>query len=335
MGRIRATLQGNACDRVPVFAQVFGHAAVTAGVPLQRYLTDGATLARCQLHALERYGYDAVFALMDVCVESEALGSRLNYRESLYPTIERYALSDPAGVRDLAVPDPRQAGRMPEMLKALELLRRELGDRVLVTGGVLGPMTLAGQLMGLEKALFLAIDHPDLFAEVLDFGLEVVEAFALAQLEAGAHLCMVFDPAASQSVIPPQMFREFELPRLARLFSRLKSAGSLANWLHIAGPIESICPYYRQAGVEIANVDYCNDLVQIRRMAPGVCLNGNLKPLSFVEDSPREIAEEAAELLRLWGSSGGFILSPGCEVPLESRGENIDALVVACRTGAL
>ena len=64
-------------DRVPVIAQVFGHAAALAGVPLDEYVRDGATLARCQLAAWKRYGYDAVFAVMDVNVETEAIGSIL------------------------------------------------------------------------------------------------------------------------------------------------------------------------------------------------------------------------------------------------------------------
>lgn len=330
LGRFRAALKGEPGDRVAVIAQVFGHAAVAAGVPLGRYLRDGETLARCQLHALQRYGYDAVFAMMDVNVETEALGSSLTFRDSLYPRIDRYVLSDVAAIDLLAVPDPHLSGRMPELLKAVALLRRELGERVPVVGAVLGPMTLVGQLMGLERALFLAIDQPDLFARILDFAVEVAFAFAVAQLEAGAHLIMVFDPVASQAVIPPQMFREFELPRLTRLFPMLKGAGSLANWLHIAGPIESISPSYRQAGVDIANVDYCNDPAQIRKVTPGLCLNGNLKSLSFVDGSPREIGSAAAGLLGMWGG-GGFILSSGCEVPTESRPENIDALVAASR----
>ena len=73
----------------------------------------------------------------------------------------------------LVVPDPNRSGRMPELLKAAGILRRELGNEVLIVGCVLGPMTLAMQLMGPEKALFLAADEPDLFGRVLDFATDV------------------------------------------------------------------------------------------------------------------------------------------------------------------
>jgi uroporphyrinogen decarboxylase len=327
--RIEAAVRFGKPDRVPVIAQVFGHAAALAGVPLGEYVRDGELLARCQLRALERYGYDAVFALMDTSVETEALGSRLAYRADSYPYVERHALADAAALERLAVPDPARSARMPEMLRAARLLRRELGNEVLVVGCVLGPMTLTTQLLGAEKALFLAADEPDLFARVLDFAAQVAAAFGLAQIEAGAHLAMVFDPSASPAVIPSQFFREFELPRLTGLFAALKSGGALANWLHIAGPAEAILPYYPEAGVEIANADYCVDPLRARRILPRTCIDGNIKPLSFTEATPDEVAAESARLLELFSPGGGFILSSGCEIPPESRPENVAAMVAA------
>jgi uroporphyrinogen decarboxylase len=327
--RIQAAVSFGKPDRVPVIAQVFGHAAVLAGVPIGEYVRDGELLARCQLQALARYGYDAVFALMDTSVETEALGSRLACRADSYPYVEQYALADAWELDRLAVPDPALSGRMPELLKAARILRREVGDEVLIVGCVLGPMTLATQLMGAEKALFCAADEPEQFGRVLDFAAEVVVSFGLAQLAAGVHLPMVFDPAASPAVIPPQFFREFELPRLKRLFAAFKSAGALAGWLHIAGPAETIYPYYPEAGVEIANLDYCVDPLRARQILPTTCLDGNLKPLSFVEATANDIAAESARLLEMFSPRGGFILSSGCEIPPESKPENVAAMVAA------
>jgi uroporphyrinogen-III decarboxylase len=91
--RIQAPVRFEKPDRVPVIAQVFGHAAVLAGVPLDRYVRSGESLARCQTEALEHYGYDAVFALMDVNVETEAMGSVLTYRPNSYPVVKSYVVS--------------------------------------------------------------------------------------------------------------------------------------------------------------------------------------------------------------------------------------------------
>jgi uroporphyrinogen decarboxylase len=294
--RVIAAVNFQPTDRVPVMAQVFGHAAVLAGVKLGAYLRDGALLARCQLHALAYYDYDAVFALMDVGVESEALGSTLTYHADQYPSVQSYRLAGAAKLDTLAVPDPQRAGRMPEVLKAARILRQSVGRDVPVVGCVMGPMTLATQLLGIETALYLAIDHPEQFADLLDFAAEVGIRFGLAQLEAGAHLPIVFEPSASPEVIPPAFYREFVLPRLTRVFTAFKQAGSPAM-----------------------------------QILPQTCLDGNLKPLLFVAGTPAEVAAESRRLIHLFANRGGFILSSGCEIPPESQPENIAALVHATR----
>ncbi len=100
---------------------------------------------------------------------------------------------------------------MNSIIKAAVILRREVGNDVLVVGCVLGPMTLAVQLLGIEKAIYMAIDEPGQFTQLLDFATSVIIRFGEAQLEAGVHLPIVFEPASTPDVIPPQFFREFIL----------------------------------------------------------------------------------------------------------------------------
>ena len=329
--RIKATVNFERPDRVPVIPQVFGHAATVAGVSLGEYVQNGKLLARCQIQALKKYDYDAVFALMDTSVETEAAGSVLTYRADQYPDVRTYALSNAADLSGLSAPDPHRAGRMPELLQAARILRREVGDDVFVVGCVSGPMTLATQLLGIEAALYLAIDEPEQFSRLLDFATEIVIQFGIAQIEAGAHLPIVFNPSASPAVIPYQFFREMELPRLRKVFATFKQAGAVANWLHIAGPAEPILSLYPQAEVDIANIDYEVDPLDAQRALPDVCLDGNIKSFAFVEATPDMIAEESSGLMNLFANRGGFIMSSGCEIPPESRPENIAAMVAAAR----
>ena len=75
-------------------------------------------------------------------------------------------------------------------------MRRRLGDDALVAGAVAGPMTTSAQLYGIENALYLAIDDPPRLAAALDFATRLAIAYGLAQLDAGAHAVIVFEPAA-------------------------------------------------------------------------------------------------------------------------------------------
>jgi uroporphyrinogen decarboxylase len=329
--RIQAAVAFEVTDRVPVLPQLFGHAAVIAGETIHDYGRSGDLLARCQLKALERYGHDAVFAVADTSVETEAAGSELAYRTNDYPYVQTHAFSKSTNLTAVAIPDPSRAGRMPEILHALTILRRELKDEVLVVGCVLGPMTMAGQLLGLETALYLAIDDPAGFQRLLDFSTEVVIRFGVAQIEAGAHLPMVFDPAASPDVIPPALFRELEGPRIKRLFEAFHAAGAHANWLHIAGPTTPILPFCLDTGADILNFDYCVDPSAIMDKAPSACCNGNIKCLDFEEATPQSILSQSMKLMDQFRHRGGFILSSGCEIPPGARPENVEALVSATR----
>jgi uroporphyrinogen decarboxylase len=327
--RIRRTIAFQPCDRPPVIAQVFAHAAPACGRSVDAYLSSGAVAAACQLEARAHYGYDAVFAVLDLSLEAEAVGGEIRSQPGLYPAVARPPCAPDDDFPRLAVPDPETAARLPMVLEMATSLRRACGDEALVTGLVQGPMTLAVQFLGIEKALYLAADHPDRFLELLDYTTAVAQAFGLAQLSAGAHLALVFEPAACPEVVPPGLFREMIGPRLARLFAAFERAGATGNWLHIAGKTAAVLPRYAALGADIGNFDYCVDPEALLAALDGspLCLDGNIKPLSFVTDGADEVEREARRLLRLFDRRGGFILSSGCEIPPESREANVAAMV--------
>jgi uroporphyrinogen decarboxylase len=329
--RIRRTIAFQPCDRPPVIPQVFGWAALACGRSLDDYLSSGAVAAACQLEACARHGYDAVFAVLDLTLEAEAAGGEIQRRPGLYPAVLRPPHQPDDDFRRSRVPDPLREGRLPQVLEMATTLRRACGDQVLVVGLVQGPMTLAVQLVGMERALYLAADDPDRFLQLLDHAARVGDAFGRAQLAAGAHVVLLFEPAACPEVVPPGLFREMIAPRLAALFAAFRGAGAIANWLHVAGATAPILPRYHALGADIGNFDYC---VEPERLVAdpalgALCLDGNVRSLSFVMDASADVEREAAQLLRLFERRGGFILSSGCEIPPEARPDNVAALVRA------
>ena len=329
--RLTATLRFEAADRTPVIPQVFAHAAVRAGVPIVDYLHDGALLARCQIEARREYGSDAVFAFMDVAVEAEAMGCRLEFPDGQYPHVTAHSLLPDTPFGKLELPDPQRDGRLPELLRATALLREELDGVAPVVGVVLGPMSLAQQLMGAETALYLAVDEPERFEQLLDLTAEVARRHGRALLGAGAQIVVVFEPAGSPVVVPAAFFRELLAPRIAALNAAFKAAGALATWLHIAGDVTPILPAYERTGADIVNLDYEVDPERAALVLPRACLDGNVRSLAFVLETADEVAAEGRRLVARLRARGGFILSSGCEIPPEARPENIAALVSAAR----
>jgi len=196
--RLEAALAGHAFGKSLCIPLVFGGAAFLTKVKLKEYLQNGEILAQCQLNSQQKFDYDAVFVYGDNCIEAEALGSKIYFPENAYPYIEKYRLEDPKQLKELPDFNPLTDGRMPELLRAAAFLKAELGDNLPIVGVVLGPMSIASQLMGLERLLYLLLDSPCEFEDIIRFASGVSLKSGLALLAQGAHISAVIDPSSSQ-----------------------------------------------------------------------------------------------------------------------------------------
>lgn len=320
-------LEGNSYDRFPCIPLVFGYAANVGGLKLRKYLQNGEYLALCQMNSQRKFGYDAVFVYGDNCIEAEAVGCKLHFPENAYPYITKYVAKDFRKFEKLKLPNPKEDGRMPELLKAARLIKSNVGNDLPIVGILLGPMSIAGQLMGLENLLYLLIDTPHKFTNILNYTSEISMKFGLALLEAGVHIPLILEPSASQSIIPSEFFIDYLIPYMNQIIGEFKIRGALASWLMITGNTRDILPYFSQCGADIVTVDYEVSLQEAFNIAPELILAGNVKPFSFVNNLPQSIHTLGKKLIKLAVGKKGFILSSGCELPLDTRPENIFAFI--------
>ncbi len=325
--RVINSIKGEQTDRVAVVPEVFGVTARVAGYNIYEYITDPNKLAKSQLMAREVLCHDMLFSFADLSVEAEALGCDLEYKDDAYPVVKAPMISTHNDLDVIELPDPYKTGRMPVVIEASSILRDKSRDECIVTACIMGPFSIAGQILGIEGLLYRIIDEPEFVDKVLDLTEEVSKAYGLALLKAGAHCHIIFDPMVSPMVVPPEIFRRFELPRLKRLFETFKQAGSLFSWLSIAGDTRKILPYYKEASVELTTVDYNVPVSDAFRLSD-IAINGNIRPFGFVTASSEEIRNEAIRCIEE-ALSGRFLLGSGCEVPIDSKIENIKALVEA------
>jgi uroporphyrinogen decarboxylase len=65
-----------------------------------------------------------------------------------------------------------------------------------------------------------------------------------------------------------------------------------------------------------------------------IALMGNLDPVKvFLQSTPEEVAQATKALLDDMKEIKNFILSSGCDIPMESPLENIEAFMKAARKG--
>lgn len=316
-------------DRVPIFPLVTTHAAVVAGMPLRDYYTDGAAMARAQLFVQERYGIDFISFFSEVGLIAEALGSRYYYPEDDLPCLSRPRWNELVEPDDYVV-DPYRDGRLRVYLDGIGHAYDARADRVPILAYLPAPFTTAQQLMEQEAFLVGLLTAPERIHRLLQFVTRSVIKFAQAVIRAGG-LPILVDPLASGSVISPEQYQEFALPYEAEVIRYLHRF-DLDVVLHICGDTRLMADLMPLTGADLLSVDRI-EIGQAVAAAGDRCrLIGNYDTTSLLLGRVDAIEREVTEMVRKGlACPRGFVAATGCEVPLATPPENIDAFVRAAK----
>ncbi|MFH1138851.1 MAG: uroporphyrinogen decarboxylase family protein [Pseudomonadota bacterium] len=273
-----------------------------------------------------RFQADFVNIMDDGIICSETLGARLIRPDYDFPSVLEPLLASPRDLASLRVPDPGRDGRMPLNLKALKMLAEASEKPVVVS--VVGPFTLAGQLLGVQDLARHIIRDPAFVRDLLDFTAAAVGAYARAAVAAGADLVSLAEPTAV--VLPPGRFEELALENLQKIFSTLDCWKAL----HICGNTSPLLYAMVQAGADALSLDQVMDLPALAPFVPEtMVLFGNIAPIEVMVDlGPAEVRDRVLQLLRAAADFPNFILSTGCDLTRDTPLENMAAFMEAGRT---
>jgi uroporphyrinogen decarboxylase len=338
--RIRRTIARQPADRLPVAPYLANWTARFAGVSLKDYCSDARRMAAAQLAAWEKVGQDVIFPDADNYYLAEGFGCQAALHEEEVPTLARPALRSCQEVFDLEVPDPHRDGRMPVYLEATRLIAAQLGEEAAIRVPGTGPFAVASTMIGVEEFLIEVsrieqgeeLGNAAAIERMLDLAAEALTRFGLAQMAAGEHILQCGDSLASASVISPETFRRFVLPRHQRIFAAWKQAGALTA-LHVCGRNARVLGLFAATGADIVAIDSLVDLRTAKGEIGGqVTLIGNIDPVGvMLKGTVAQVEAAARDCIAAAGAGGGYILGTGCEVPPHAPLENIQALVRMAR----
>lgn len=322
-------------DRVVVYPLITSHAAAVAGVSVRQNCTDGKTMAQAQLAALRFYKHDAISIFSDVAFVAEALGSKLYFCENDVPILQEPVLDDSQRWQDLKIPDAVSLpGRYGIYQEAIEICQRDTGDVTPILAFIPAPVTTAALLRGPEDFLADTLMDPQSCHRLLEISLRAGLDLADVCIDAGA-IPMLVDPLASASVISPRLFAEFAQPYLKRFSDHLHRS-DFDVFLHICGRSEGILESIPATGCDLFSCDHVPLGKARDKIGSQVRLIGNLRPADLLENSPQQIEDKVDAILHLAKDNPkGFVLSTGCEVPIDAPRENVQAFIRAGRSGGL
>jgi len=334
--RIRKVLKFEEPDRVPVFPLVHFGTAHVGGVKIKEFSIDAKTNAHCLICAYKECGYDGVHPAVDVTVEGEAVGSKVQYPEDNIPFVVEPFLKSP-DVNKLEMPDPYKVGRMPMIIESTRMCAREIGKEAYICPAIMGPLNCASQIRGVESLMFDFMDRADFVDELLDFTTELEIAYGKALLDAGAHSILMGEALCSPAFLSPQFYRRFVVPKQKKLISALFEHGAESTILHVCADTSSIMEDYAvNTGTNIVDLDWqidmawAIDLPTVKKAR--VTARGNLNPAGkLFTGTPEEVMNEARGLVEKAAKGGRFILGSGCDVAPDSLPKNVKAMVEASK----
>lgn len=325
--RILSLFRREGIDKMPCFSgqgMVTLPAIESIGVEFSHIHISAQNMANAAKETMVRYGFDSVVVPYDMCTIPEALGLKMSLyeetQEVLYPTIP-YKWPHP---KEVTIPeDYMDRGRMPEVSKAISLLKEAIGVDHAIGSWVLGPFTLAGQLVELDVLMKMTYKEKSTVERFLDELADLIIDLGRHYRDQGADYLSLREMGTGSDLLSPRTFKEMIQPRLRQI---LEAWGS-PNVLHICGATDLIIELMNDCGADTLSVDQKNNLLESRRkLGNDVILLGNFDPFKTL----CVIKEEQVEpVIKKCVEDGADAVWPGCDIWPMVKEENVKAYVRA------
>lgn len=328
--RCQRAIRREVPDRVPVVPLIISHAVRQAGVAFCDYNHQPELIVSVQAQAWKRYGYDGIHITTDNWILPEAAGVPVQFSDDLPPVGLTRPLNSTLDLDRLtSLSSAKTAARMALLPAATRCARKELADSCLIKANFdQGPFSLASAVRGIESLMTDTVDQEQFVFDLLEYSVELVTHLGIEVGRAGAHAVTFGDAVAG--LISRKDFSKFAYPALKEVISRIHAAVDVPVFLHICGRTTHIVDLMADTGADVLELDYQNDFGEMKRVVGDVvCLEGNLDPVGLLLQGDHEKVYRESQKLILAAGPGGFILSSGCEVPRDTKSENIAAMVRA------
>ena len=335
--RVKAVLDMQIPDRIPVMMHNFQTCAKEAGITMAEFRSSAEKMSNAMIQACIKYDLDGILLDVDTALLASACGADVKYPEDIAAVTEDVQpRSMEQLIEDLPKVDLRRSERVQIYLDAVHRLSRWCNENDVYLRGNAdqGPFSLACELTGMTQFLINLVDedNEELIKELIGQTYRISLEMHKLCMEAGADGTSYGNSSEGCSVISPDMFREFALPYEKRLASDLNAIGSRAI-CHICGNVNPILEDLASTGCIAYEFDAKTDIELAQKISKGhFSISGNIDPALIYERTPDEIIPQVRKLLDLYRNKGGLIICSGCAISPNTPEENIYAIVNTVKT---
>jgi MtaA/CmuA family methyltransferase len=329
--RMDAFSRGEEIDRVICVPDMGVTMAPFIGVKVSEYYHSAELMANLEIALFKRLRHDSVGISTSLRGVAEAMGSRIAYPDYNISYLLQPAINSVEQVESLKVVNPLKDGRLPILLEALKLTKDALIKDVDVGAAMSGPFSVAASVVGTENLLKWMIRYPEKVHTLMEIVAESNNRYIEEVAKLGLSISFA-DPVSSTSLIGPKQFREFSLPYLQKNISKIKETTGSAPGIHICGKSKEIWRDVVAAGISNFSIDNVEDLEEAKEiMGDKVIITGNVPPVDAIYLGTKEDIFEAVKqsIKKGHDSKKGYILSTGCQIPMNTPIENIEMFMEA------
>lgn len=299
------------------------------GIGVDELLSDSSKYAEGMKAIADRTDALASVSFMDLSLEAEAFGAEIKFVEGEVPTVIGTLVEDEAAAEALEIPSVH-SGRLDicfeGMKKALELI----DDRP-VFAGIIGPFSLAGRLVDVNKAMLYCKKNPELLHTVLRKATDFIIAYAKEYKKLGAHGVAMAEPLAG--LLSPRLAAKFSEPYVKEIAEALKAEDFIVIYHNCGNAVLKQAESIYSTGCDAYHFGNAINMKEMMEVTPeGTIAMGNVDPAQeFTNGTPESIREATLKVMEECCSYPNFIISSGCDIPPGAKWENIDAFFAAAK----
>ena len=333
--RIKAYNEGKEVDYLPfilhapdfAMANIFGYTTM-------EYNKDFETRIKVIETMRSRFGIDSMSIGLSLRALGAAAGSKLFFPENGIDYVEDHILKDYADMDNLKEIDPRKDKGLSSILETAKRLKDKFPDMNITTRAA-GPISTAVSIRPIEQILKDTRKNPEKLHELLEFCTRnTLRWFEVFKEELGPAGTSFSDPVTCMNVISKSQFDEFSLPYIKELIRGTEQIMGRKPGSHICGKTSRIWNDLADAGLSFFSVDNCEDLLEIKEaVGDRMQIAGNVPPVDvMLHGTIDDVIRSCIDCVkRCADSPKGFILATGCQLPIGTPEENVDAFIYAVR----
>ncbi len=330
--RILAAWKGDRTDRVPFNVDIGPHYSSVLNYTTDDYFGNIETAIECQVKSVSDYTSDIITVPQNLFVWF-ALSACYRFK-TRSDELKDGAIKEMEAVEDLeAVPASEIQGMkfLKESCNKINELAPDYASRV----AVFGPILDAARLTGLEDWILNTSDNPEFIHKLMRLTTDATKERALEIVsDSNVLIVVVADTFASISNISPKIYKEFVFPYEMELFQELQkaAAGSKIIGLHICGFIDPIMEDICQLPLDWVELDGPSSLQKLFEASKqDVIIRGNVGGEIFSDGTKEQIYDAVKECLEVDAGSNKYILSTGCQIPLNAPLDQVKHFIDAAQ----